>query len=123
MKEDEVTPVGIARESGILSETGTPAVRGRCKKTCEPKGEFIGHLLEIEQASRSPGTLDSQHVAVKEVVAFQRFDQEIIDREPDGATPVRVPAEEAARRFTRDIVDAMRLAADLKDVGMIPVHA
>ena len=39
-------------------------------------------------------TLDLQVVAVEEVVAVERLDEQVVEREPDRAAPVRVAAEQ-----------------------------
>src|ERR1039458_4620587 len=58
------------------------------------------------------------------VVEFlERFDDQVIEREPDGSAPIGVAAEEAACRFAGLIADAVVGALPGELVGMLLVRA
>jgi hypothetical protein len=63
--------------------------------------------------------LDGEGVAVEVVEAFEGFDEEVVDGEPDGAAPVGVSAEEGALGFAGFVVDLVGVAGDVELVGLI----
>ena len=63
--------------------------------------------------------MDGEGVAVEVVEAFEGFDEEVVDGEPDGAAPVGVSAEEGALGFAGFVVDLVGVAGDVELVGLI----
>lgn len=63
--------------------------------------------------SRPGGTLNQQRLAVVLVEALEGLDEEEVDREPDGTSPVRVAAEHARARVAWPVADAELLAVDV----------
>jgi hypothetical protein len=55
------------------------------------------------------------------VVALQSFDQEVIDREPDGTTPVGVSSKQVRISFARPIVDSVFVITNAENVRFFPV--
>src|SRR6516164_3245223 len=58
-------------------------------------GEVVGQDGQGDPASIAGGVLDEDVVAEEPGVGVQRLDDEVADREPDPAAPVRVAAEQA----------------------------
>src|SRR5262249_55926966 len=54
---------------------------------------------------------------------LKRFDDQIVDREPDRSAPVRVPAKQTGARFSRLVGDAMLAAIHLENVRLVFVSA
>ena len=54
---------------------------------------------------------------------LQRLDQQIVDRKPDRAAPVRVAAEQSGARFGRLVVHAVLGAVHVEHVGMVRVRS
>src|SRR5688572_28539027 len=91
----EVRILGIATLAAV-TRAGT--VRARQEQAREALRELARHLFEVHEVARACGTLDPQRVTIEVVIAFQRLDQEIVEREPDRPTPVGVATEQAAVR-------------------------
>jgi len=58
----------------------------------------------------SPLELHGNAVTVEVVKLLKRFDEQEIDRKPDGAAPIGISTEEASARFCRFVVHAMFVA-------------
>ena len=56
-------------------------------------GKFTGNIIQREEVAGANRALDFQRVAVKMMISFESLYQEIVDREPDRTSPVRVPSE------------------------------
>src|SRR5215472_537007 len=85
----------------------------------EPPRDVRRDLPKIDQPSRPMGMLNLDAIA-KEVVEFlERFHQQIIQREPDGAPPIRIPSEEPAVRLGGLVIHPILVAIDAKNIGMI----
>ena len=56
------------------------------------------------------------------MVPFERFDDEVVDREPDRAAPVRVAAEHPTVTLARDIADFVMLATVVESEGFLLVN-
>ena len=89
----------------------------------QPLLQLLRHLLQGEQPARSDRAFDLELVAVEVVVALQRLEQEVVDREPHRPAPVGVPAEETAVPFRRDVVHAMGHALHVDLVRVVVVHS
>ena len=49
---------------------------------------------------------------------FERFDEEIIQGHPDGASPIGIAAEKAGGRFAGLVIEGELLAAEFEFHGM-----
>ena len=71
--------------------------RVRQEERAQPPRELARHLAERSCSAPEPvGHSTVQRVAVEVVVALERLDQQIVDREPHRPAPVRVAAEQPA---------------------------
>src|SRR5207253_5365066 len=95
----QVAPVRIVAEAGIGPMTGAAPRRVRDEEGREPPVELVGDLADRREAARADRALDAQRVAVEVVIALERLDHEVVDREPDRPAPVGVAAEEPGVRF------------------------
>jgi hypothetical protein len=53
---------------------------------------------------------------------LERFDEQIIHRQPDGAAPVGIAAKQAALGFRRPVADFVDFAAAIEPVGFSLVN-
>ena len=98
--------VGIPQErcASAAAKSRPPLPTASCKFP-----EPVGH-----------STLKSSPEVVMELL--QRFDQQVVHREPDRPAPVRVAAEQAGARFGRLVVHAILRAVHRQHVGVILVE-
>src|SRR5207248_11701723 len=87
-----------------------------------PPGELPRDLAEIHHSPGAGRTLDTQAVTVEVVITLERLDEEVIDREPDGAAPVGVAAEERGVGFGRCIVDPVLLPIHREPERALAMH-
>ena len=123
MEQHQVPPVRVLGVAVVRAVTGATPSRIRKEETGQPATQVVSDLLEIEHPAGASWAFHAQTVAVEVMVAFQRLDQQIIDREPHGAAPVGVAAEEAGSGFTRLVVHSMFLTVESVDVWPVAVDA
>src|SRR5438034_2997057 len=75
-------------------------------------------LAEMRQRPGSHRAFDLEIVAVIGMKPLQRLDDQEVDRHPDWSAPIRVAAEHARIRVSRDVADAEPVAGALKCVGI-----
>ena len=92
VKQNQVPARRVVAEVRRVAVTGPSPLRIRQKKASQAQGDLIGDLLQVAAVAGTGGTLDLQLVPVMVMVALQGFDNEIIDRKPDGTAPVGVAA-------------------------------
>jgi hypothetical protein len=73
VKEYEITPIGIFGKLPQVSMPGAAAIRGRQKNADKPPGEFSCHLAQIHPFTGTGRELNLQTIAIKMVIALQRF--------------------------------------------------
>src|SRR5450432_4900282 len=71
--------------------------------------------------SRAGRVLDGELVTEESVVALKNADHKVVEREPERAAPVGVPAEHGGGGLGRLVVDARLDAFDVEYVGMLAV--
>src|SRR5687767_9714881 len=101
VEEHEVLPVGIPGEAIVGAVAGaTPRAVGQ-----EDPGESCTQLpryfLKVQHASRSDGAFDSEVRAIEMVEPFDGLEQQVVEREPDRASPVGVAPEQSGARLAR----------------------
>ena len=88
VEEDEVLPCGIGGVAVVAAVAGPVAVGIRFEEPAHAAGDFMGCLLEGDVVTAAGGQFDGEASAVKMVIAFQCFDDQVGDGEPDRAAPV-----------------------------------
>src|SRR5229473_4889746 len=88
VEKDKVFPVRIVLENLKSASDGTAATRIAKENVNEPAGDFSCHLPQVGFLRRMGRTLHLEVLTVIVVKLLQRFDEEIVDGKPDGATPV-----------------------------------
>ncbi len=122
LAEDQVVPPGgIGLQQPGPAEARPPAVGTASEDGDEPVLQIGGDLVQGQLLAGPGRVLDGELVAEEPVVAFQGADHQVVQREPDGAAPVGVPAEHGGGGLGGLVIDAGRDALDLDLVGMVAV--
>src|SRR6267142_3925499 len=123
VEEEKVAPVWIDLERPDGAVHGAPAVAAAQEQADEPARQLARDVPEVEQAVRAGRALDLEVVAVEVVELLQRLDQQVVQREPHGAAPVRVAPEERRAGFRGLVVHAMLHAVHRQHVRMLAMIA
>src|SRR3989442_13201965 len=99
VKKEQVAPLRAALSALVDAVHGPRAVGAFQEQAGEPARQFGGDLPQREQVAGPGWAFHFEVVAVIVMKSLQRFDQQVIDGEPDGAAPVRVSAEGRAPRL------------------------
>ena len=122
LAEDQVVVPGrIGLHDLGPAEAGPPAVRAAGEDRDQPVRQVGGDLVQGQLLAGPGRVLDREVVAEEPVVPLQDADHQVVQREPDRAAPVGVPAEHGRGGLGRLVVDARRDALDLELVGMVAV--
>src|SRR5512139_1281037 len=95
VEQDVVAKVRVVAllVAGAVDRAATLAI---CAENAgEPARQFFGDLIKAELAAGARRALHLQSLAVKVGETVERVHEQVIDREPDGAAPVGIAAEEA----------------------------
>ena len=122
VEQDQIAPVRIDGPARVAAMAGTAAVVVRQKNSCQAAGQLPGDFTQCQPLSGTGRTLGFEMVSVEMVIAFQRFDQEVVGRKPDGPAPVGIAAKEGGVRFARHIFQTMHFAAGVKFERMFLVE-
>lgn len=122
--EQKVVPeVRVRLHLLVRPEARSPTVRAAQEQPRQPPRQLHGRLQDRDLRPAADGILDREVVAVVVVELLQALDDEEVDREPDGAAPVRVPAEHAGVGVAGDVADRERVAVRLEAVRVVAVEA
>ena len=95
VEQNKVAPMRVSREAGIVAVTRTSSgLRRAGKCAASRRASSCATSWRFMSCPEPVGHSTFRLVAVKMVIAFQRLDQQVIDRKPDRPAPVRVAAEE-----------------------------
>src|SRR5579863_7011443 len=121
MEPEELPPVTVGSEPRIGRHRGAYPARSGHEERDEAPGQLPCDLLQVHPPAAPGGELHEEGVAVEEVVALERLDEQVVDRHPYRAAPVGVPAEEPRARLRGLVVDAEGLAGDVDRVRVVAV--
>src|SRR5689334_5014575 len=88
VKEDQIAPVRIVLIAAVLSVHGTAALFVLKEDAREPSRELSRDIPQREVLSRCGRILNFEIVAEVVMELLQRFDDEVVHREPDRPAPV-----------------------------------
>src|SRR5882724_7650741 len=106
VERDAIPIVRIRLELRILAQYGTVAGRILQEQPRQPARQLGGHLLEAHEIAGAGRAFDLEVIAVVVVELLQRFDDEEVHGEPDGAAPIRVSAEYPAVRLGGNVANS-----------------
>src|SRR5438876_6455646 len=83
VEKNEIAPVRIVRVFPNLAMTRARALLVRQKDAPKPACQFTRYLLECRHVSGTGRALDFERFAIKQVITFERCDDQKVDREPN----------------------------------------
>src|SRR5581483_5970478 len=113
-----VTPVRIGLEFLVVAEHGASPLLISEKNAGKSPRQFGTYLPQVHHLPRTGGKLNLKAIAQVVVELLQRFNQQVVRREPDRPAPIGVSTEHAGRAFGGFIGDVMNRVVELQDVGM-----
>ena len=116
IEQDVISPVRILLELGRAAVDGAMAVLVPGEDRDHPLGDLAGHAVEGDRLAVRPGVAGEGR-AERLAQSAERLDQEEARREPDRASPVRVPPLDLADGLGRLISDGV--AGVLKRVRLV----
>src|SRR5262249_7582700 len=122
-EQDGIAPIRVVLKFVGAAVHRSPSVGTTQKDTRQAARQLGGDLPQAHHPSGAGGTLNGERVTEEMVELRQRLNDQIVHREPDRATPVRVAAEQRAARLRRFVVNAMLDAMDIERVGMVAMVA
>src|ERR1043166_610604 len=105
VKQHIVTPVRVSLIQLDVAEYRPPSIRPAPKDAYQTRGQLCCDLAQGERLARPGRAFDQKVIAIIHMEFFERLDQQEVDREPDGAAPVGITAEQAGVGFSRLIAD------------------
>ena len=121
-KEEEIIfEMRIGRQFGMTLEHGALAVCADEKKRGDPARQLVGHSFKGEHLTRARWAFNEEIVAIIMVKLADGFDEEKVNRHPDGASPVGIPAEDPVMRFGGPVIDieGIRAGIEMKWRGLV----
>lgn len=124
---EKLVEMNVILEMGISVKLGITTVH--CSSTMFVSGEdmdktmlnFFCRAGEGHVVSASCRTFDSETIAVILVESLERLDEQKIDGEPDGASPVGVTTKHAGARIAWPVANTKFVAIDVHREGVIMV--
>src|SRR6516165_5839496 len=95
VEQQVVAEVRIALQLRVVAEDCPPTLLVAQEQPTQSTRQLLRHLFNGDEVAGTAWAFDLEVVAVVVMELLQRFDQEIIDREPDRTAPVGVAAEQA----------------------------
>src|SRR5215469_16154281 len=96
VKQHEIAPVGIIRVFPNVAMTRSGAILVRQEDTSEPAGKLTRDLLKGHHVSRAGRAFDLERFTVEQVITFQRFDHQEVNRKPNRTAPIRITTKKIA---------------------------
>src|ERR1700739_2018340 len=103
-EENEVAPMRVGGKPRLLGVARTVTVAVGKEQLNQAPGKFGRGLSEIHSDARDARYLHGKTITIKVVVALKGFDQEIVDRKPHGAAPIRVATENRGSGFSGSVL-------------------
>lgn len=94
VKQEVIAPVGITLQRFVIAVAGAASSVITQEQPDKAAREVSGNFFQVQVLAGARGAFHFKIVAVVEIKLLQRFDEEIVNGEPDGTTPVGIAAEE-----------------------------
>src|SRR6516164_989834 len=120
-EEDEVAPMRVGGKARLLPVARPVTAAVGKEQLNQAPGKLGRGLSEIHSDARADRYLHSKTVTIEVVVALKGFDQEIVDRKPHGAAPIRVATEDIGGGFCGGVINAEFGIPSVHDKGMLLV--
>ena len=99
VKLNMIAPMRIVCVRMILTQTRTKPVFVQRENRGQAPSQLMRHLPQVHPVTRARGKFNRETVPVKMMITLQGLHQQVVDRKPDGASPIRVPTKKTALRF------------------------
>src|SRR5579863_8967975 len=103
VEQNVIAEVRVVGELRMVFEHWPTAICLLQEKARQTTAQFRGHLVKGEEFSGPSRTFDLELISVVIVKTLQGLDDEIVNWQPDGPTPVRVAAEQCTARLSRPV--------------------
>src|SRR5262249_8073886 len=123
VEQHQVAEVRVVGVAALVAVTGPSSGGVGEEEARQATPDLACRLQQADVSARPRRQLHQQVVAVEVVVALQSLDEEVVEREPDGTSPVRVPSEDADGGLARHVAHAEVLALELALEGAARVDA
>src|SRR5262249_25749976 len=123
VKQYEITPMWVVRVLRGITMTWARSVLVRQKDASQSACKLTRDLLERHHISRASGALNFERLTIKQVVTFERFDDQEISREPNWTAPVRVAAKQIAVPLAWNVIDPKLFVPRAKDIRLFAMDA
>ena len=123
VEKHQITPVRVVRVFPNVPMTRAGAILVRQKDASQSTRQLARDFLERHHVSGTGRALNFERFTIKQVITFERFDDQEIDREPNWTAPVRVAAEQLAVPFARNVIDPKLFVAGAKDIRLLAMDA
>src|SRR5262245_13395862 len=111
VEQDVVAEIGVALQLVVVAVHRAAAGWIAQKETRQASGDFFRYFVDGDKAARARRAFDFEVVAVVVVKLLQRFDDQVIDGEPNRSAPVGIPAEGTRARFGGLVVHGVEKAS------------
>ena len=106
VEQNQIAPVGIGRVAIFIAVTRSAAVCVGCEYLYESSRKLGGDFVEVHIAAGTCWAFDLEVIAVEIMIALERFDNRVVDGEPNRAAPVGIATERVSRGFAGIVIDA-----------------
>src|SRR5579872_1159548 len=110
VEQQEVAPVRVILKCFNAAMNRPQPIFVAQENARQAARQFFRYLVQREQIARTGGKLDLEALPVEVVKRFQRLDYQVIEREPDWPTPVRVTTEQTRGGLRRFVINTMAAA-------------
>src|SRR5262249_7074274 len=121
VEQDQVAPVRVFLKLCGSSKNRPVTIAATKEGPGKAPGKLGGYFPQRHHISGAGRALDFEIVAQVMVKLLKRFDDQVVDREPDGASPVGIAAEQASARFGWLVPDAVVCAVQAQNIGTVAV--
>src|SRR5260370_30389700 len=90
VKEEVIAPVGVPLQRFIIAIAGAASSLITQEQTDKAAREVSGNFFQGQVLAGARGAFHFKIVAVVEIKLLQRFDEEIVNGEPDATTPLGI---------------------------------
>src|SRR5262249_53416879 len=119
VEQDQVAPVRVFLKLCGSSKNRPVTIAATKEGPGKAPGKLGGYFPQRHHISGAGRALDFEIVAQVMVKLLKRFDDQVVDREPDGASPVGIAAEEARARFGGRRLGAVVCARLAQSIGVV----
>src|SRR6185369_1224233 len=123
VEQHQLSEVRIFGVAALVTVARSLAVRTRQKEARKAPCQLGRDLLQIHPHARAGGVLHLQRISIVMVVTLERFDDQVVEWEPDWPAPVRIAAEKPSGGIAGRVLDAMLHLTRKEPERRVAVHS